>query len=350
MARKSSKSEVKLNYSAEIKKLREEGPKNLYILCGQEDYLREQFLAALKEECIPEGEDSFSYKRINGPALDLSDFEESLNSIPFMTERSFIELRDIDINKLKNPDSYVNLISDIPDYCTVAFVLGSDYEMDRRLKFVKALRSKGYEMKFTQQSQNLLFSWISRRFAAAGKSIGRDAIQRLVFISGDLMNMLIPEIEKVAAYAKGDSVTTEDVEAVAHHIPEADIFSMTDYISRGQYDSAAGILAELLADKSDKNSEPIYILAVLGAQMRKLYAARLALDEGLGIKYIMDCCSVKYEFIAKNLIQCARGYSLERLKRALELCCEADYKMKSSSQDDDELLKELVMRIAAGDE
>ena len=41
---------------------------------------------------------------------------------------------------------------------------------------------------------------------------------------------------------------------------------------------------------------------------------------------------------------------LDRLKRAVELCAEADYQMKSSSADDAELLKELVTRIIAGEE
>ena len=53
------------------------------------------------------------------------------------------------------------------------------------------------------------------------------------------MNRLIPEIEKVAAYAKGDRVTVEDVEAVAHHIPEAVIFTLTDQIAQRRYDRAA---------------------------------------------------------------------------------------------------------------
>lgn len=67
----------------------------------------------------------------------------------------------------------------------------------------------------------MLIDWLIRRFSAAGKSIELEAAQRLIFISGDLMSRLIPEIEKVAAYAKGDRVTVADVEAVANHIPEA---------------------------------------------------------------------------------------------------------------------------------
>lgn len=346
MAKKNSKEE-KLNYSAELRKLRDSGPERLYLLWGPEDYLREQYLGQLKKICLPEGEDSFSYKRINGPELDMHELRMAVDAMPFMTERSFVELRGVDINKVKDADAAAKILTDIPDYCTVAFVQSAQYEPDGRLKLIKAIRANGHDMKFTQQSQGQLVDWITRRFAAAGKSADTEAVQRLIFISGDLMSRLIPEIEKVAAYAKGERVTVDDVEAVANHIPEAVVFSLSDHIAARRYESAAQTLAELLADK---NNEPIMLLALLGAQMRKLYAARLAQEGGLGLKYIMDTCNTKYEFLAKNLAASARGFTLPQLRRAVELCAEADYMMKSSSQDDDELLKEVVMRIASGEE
>ena len=192
----------------------------------------------------------------------------------------------------------------------------------------------------------MLTDWIVRRFAAAGKSIELDAAQRLIFISGDLMSRLIPEIEKVAAYAKGDRVTVADVEAVANHIPEAVVFDMTDYIAQKKYNTAMAVLAELI---SDKNNAPIAMVAMIGQQMRRLYGAKLASAQPDGMKALMDACGIKYEFIAKKLIASARGFTLPQLVRAVELCADADYKMKSSSTDDTELLKELVLRIAAGE-
>ena len=284
MAKKRGKDEEKLNYSAAVRELKADGPKRLYLLWGPEDYLREQYLTQLKIICLPEGEDDFSYKRMDGPGLDPIRLREALDAIPFMSERSFVELRNVDINKLANADECMKLLEDIPDYCTVAFVQSAQFEPDGRLKFVKALRGEAKELKFTQQSQGMLTDWIVRRFAAAGKSIELDAAQRLIFISGDLMSRLIPEIDKIAAYAKGERVTVKDVDAVASHIPEAVIFEMTELISQKKYNSAMSVLAELL---SDKNNEPIAMTAMLGLQMRKLYAARLAIEQELGSKYVM---------------------------------------------------------------
>lgn len=346
MAKKKDKNEKKLDYSAQVKLLKAEGPKRLYLLWGPEDYLREDYLRQLKALCLPEGEDSFSYKRMDGPGLDPDELRNAVDALPFMTERSFVELRDVELNKLKEPEKVAEVLSDIPEHCTVALVQGTQFEPDGRLKLIKTLRERAVELKFTPQSQGLLIKWIARRFEAAGKSVTLEAAQRLIFVSGDMMSGLIPEIEKVAAYAKGSQVTEADVDAVANHLPEAVVFDMSDQISRREYDAALRTLDELLADKSN---EPIMILAVLGNQMRRLYAARLALERGLGAKYLVEACSLRYDFAASKLLSAARGFTLPQLRRAVELCAETDYQLKSSPQDDRELLKEAVLRIAVGE-
>lgn len=345
MAKK--KEEVKLNYREELQKLKSGGPQRLYLLWGAEDYLREQFLTQLKKLCLPEGEDSFSYKRMDGPDLDREALQQAVDAIPFLSERSFVELRDVDLNRASEPEKLLKVLEDIPDYCTVAFVQNTQFEPDGRLKFIKGLRDLAHELHFTRQSQGALVDWVIRRFAAAGKSIELEAAQRLIFISGDLMNRLIPEIEKVASYAKSERVTVDDVEAVANHIPEAVIFTMTDHIAKKEYNAALSVLAELLADKANT---PIAMLAMLGQQMRRLYAARLAVDKRLGAEYVMEVCSLRYDYLANRLMSSARGFTPKQLKRAVELCAEADYQMKSSSADDTELFKEVVTRIIAGEE
>ena len=346
MAKKNDPREARFDYNREVRLLRQQGPERLYLLWGPEDYLRECYLRELKKSCLPEGEESFSYRRLNGPELDALTLREAVDAAPFLTERSLVEIREPDLNKQKEPETLLKLLTDLPDYCTVVLVLGSGYEPDGRLKLVKGLRAAAKDLKFTSQSQGDLTNWIARRFAAAGKSIDPEAAQHLIFISGDLMNRLIPEIEKIAAYAKGESVTVADVDAVASRIPEAVIFEMTDAIAQKQYNSALEILSELL---SDRNNEPIPMLAMLGMQMRRLYAARLALEGGLGQGYLMETCELRYDSLARKLLQSARGFTLEQLRCAVELCAEADYRMKSSMEDDAEILKETVLRIAAGE-
>ena len=118
MAKKTAKDE-QFNYASELRALTERGPERLYFLWGPEDYLREQYLVQLKKKCLPEGEDDFSYKRLDGPALDPLRLQQAVDAMPFMTERTFVELRDVDINKLSDADACIKIIFDIPDYCSL---------------------------------------------------------------------------------------------------------------------------------------------------------------------------------------------------------------------------------------
>ena len=167
MAKKNA--EEKLNYAASVRELKERGPERLYLLWGPEDYLREQFLTELKKRCLPEGDDGFSYHRIDGPELSADTLGKALDAMPFITERTFVELRNIDLNKLKDSESCLKLLSDIPDYCTAVFVLGAEYEPDGRLKFIKALRELAKELKFTRQSQGMLTRLDSETLCGGGE-------------------------------------------------------------------------------------------------------------------------------------------------------------------------------------
>ena len=93
----------------------------------------------------------------------------------------------------------------------------------------------------------------------------------------------------------------------------------------------------------------IAMIGMLAMQMRNLYAARLALENGLGANFLLESGAVKYDFQARKLVQAARGYTLERLIRAVELCAETDYRMKSSGGDSAALFQDAVLRIAAGE-
>ena len=99
-----AKKEESTNYGALLSELRARGPQRLYLLWGPEDYLREQFLAALKKACLPEGEDDFSYKRLNGPELDALQLRNAMDSVPFLSERTLVEVRGADYLILRERD------------------------------------------------------------------------------------------------------------------------------------------------------------------------------------------------------------------------------------------------------
>lgn len=345
MARKTKKQQ-NFNYNTAVGALRRDGVGRLYLIWGPESYLADRLLEEIKRLCVPEGSEEFSYRRLNELSFSALALREAVDSLPFLSEHSLVELRGVDINKIKDTDEICAILSDIPEYCTVAIMAPTGFEPDKRLKLYRTIIKHGEELCVTAQSGDALVKWVIRRFAAEGKGVELGAVQRLIAVSGDLMNGLIPEISKVASYAKGERVTEADVDAVAHHIPEAVVFDMTEALSKGENNAAMRLLAELLADK---NNDPFMLLAIVGNQMRRLWCARVAVDNELGSDYVIKTLGLKYDFIANKLLAASRRFSTRQVKRAVELCCETDYAMKSSGGESAQLLKECVARIAAGE-
>lgn len=334
------------NYRDEVRRLRAEGPERLYVLCGEEDYLREQFLLELKKLCLPGGEDDFSYHRFDGSTLELHALADAVDAVPFLTDRTLLEVRGYDTNRLSESDAkrFLAITEDLPDYCTLVLVMDTAFTLDGRLKVSKALQKQGRVLRFQGQDSSTLVKWVARRFAAVEKRITVPDAEYLIMITGGLMNRMIPEIEKVGAYARSEVITRADIDAVAQKVPDAVVFEMTDLIAERRGDAVMQKLAELL---SDKNNEPIALLAAVGNQMRRLYAAKCAQAERLSGVEAMALCGVKYDFIVRKLTQSARRFSLAQLERAVELCAETDYAMKRAGTDNAELLKELLMRLLA---
>lgn len=345
---KKSKDKVRFNYNETVRGLRENGPERLYLIWGPEDYLSERLFEEIKKQCVTGAEDDFSYRRIDEGGFSALALREAIDSVPFLSERSLVELRGIDINKLRDEaEDVIAALSDIPDYCTVAIMAPVGFEPDKRTKLYKTIQKNGCDICVTEQSGDMLIKWIIKRFAAAGKGIELNAVQRLINVSGGLMSGLIPEINKIASYTKGDRVTEQDVNAVAHHIPEAVVFDMTDALAKGENNAAMRLLGELLADK---NNAPQMILAIVGMQMRRLFAARVAIDNSLGSDYLMKALALNSEYAANRTLATARRFKTKHIRRAVELCAETDFAMKSTRTDPAELLKDCVMRIASGED
>ncbi|MBQ9413201.1 MAG: DNA polymerase III subunit delta [Oscillospiraceae bacterium] len=334
------------NYNAEVKRLRERGPERLYLLYGQEDYLRERFAGELEKVCVPGGEE-FSLHRLSGAGLELGELGEAVNAMPFFTERTLVLVRDYDLNKCREEawERLKAILSDIPDWCTLAFVQSPGMAPDGRLSAVKGLKKLGRALEFTEQEPAALTGWIAGRCKALGRTIERRDAEYLVFLCGGLMQGLIPQIEKAAAHAAGERITRADIDATADRLPEADVFAMTEELGRRRYDRAAAILADLLGNK---DNHPIMLNALIGIQLRRMYACKAGLNAGRSRGDVMELCSMSYDRFFDQLCDAAKPYTEAELARLVSLCAEYDYRMKSTGQDPADLLRELFGRIAAG--
>ena len=318
-----------------------------YVFYGEETYLREYYLSQAVKKLVGEGFEAFNYHRLEGKDLTVQTLAEQVEAMPMMAARTVVQVTDYDIFKQgeEQRKAFIALLEDLPDYCCLIFVYDQlEYKPNKTMKALcRAMDAHVRVVKFETQSRGDLLNWIGRRFRAEGKTIDAQTAEHLIFTCGSLMNTLIPEIGKVAAYARGKEITKKDIDAVAAPILEAQVFDMTAAISRRDFNRAAEILGTLLK----LQEEPIMLLAVMGRELRKLYTARLAIDNGLDKFWLMEQWNMRSDYPARLLLEAAGKVSTQWAAWAVERCQEIDLRMKSVSGVDSQAeLKLFLMELA----
>ena len=321
---------------------------NVYIFHGEETYLMQQAVAELQARLVPAGFEEFNYHRLAGKGLTMQEVVEAAEAMPMMAERTLIVVTDWDIYKLNEDqrERLIALLDDLPGYCCIVFVYDTvAYKQNKTLKkLCKAMDAHVTPVEFKAQDTSDLTAWIARRFKALGKQIDRQTAEYLIFLCGGLMTGLSQEIAKIGAYAKGDTITQKDIDAVADPVLSAEIFKMTDAVSQSDYNRAAAILGDLLK----MQEEPIVILAALGSQLRRLYTARMAIDSGKDKYWLMELWEMRSDYPAKLLLQSAKRVSAQWCGDAVKMCQVVDLRMKSQrGADPAEELKLLLARLGA---
>ena len=300
----------------------------LYVFHGEEKYLMEQCLAQLRRQLVPEGMEEFNLHTFNGKDIDVGELVATMDNLPMMSERTLIIVTDFDLFGCadKNKELLTEAFSDLPDYLCLVFVYDLlDYKIGVG-KFQNMVKKVATIVDFAPAERGDLVDWIRRRFRELDKDIDDADGEYLVFLCGGLMTGLKCEIDKIASYSKEPKISRRDIDAVAEPVLEARVFDMTDAVGE----------------------KPIKILAVLSKHLRQLYSARLSLESGKGQSLVMDMWNLKTSWQAGKLMTCARKCPLSWCRRAVQLAAETDLAMKSTGRDAEELLTELMLRLANG--
>ena len=319
-----------------------------YIFYGEESYLREYYLGELRKKLVPAGFEEFNYHRLEGKDLTVQALTEMAEAMPMLSERTLIVVTDFDIFKLgeEQREKLTALLDDVPPYCCMVFVYDTvAYKPNKTMKkLCKAIGDHVQAVEFRAQDSNDLIAWIARRFRALDKEIDRQTAEYLIFTCGGLMTGLVPEISKIAAYAKGKAITQKDIDDVADPVLSAEVFRLSDAVLQGNYDLAASILGDLLK----MQTEPIMILAALGSQLRRIYTARLAIDSGKDKYWLMELWDMKSDYPAKLLLNAAKRTTAGWCADAVKMCQVLDRRMKSEKGIDAAgELKLLLVRLGA---
>ncbi len=325
--------------------IRQDNPGRLYFFYGEEVFLLNHYLKQLQKSVIDPVTESSNFHKLTNETFDIQSFADCVENLPMMAERTMTVVDEIDIFKMNEADrEYITeILSDIPDYCTVVFTYETTaFKPDKRFKKLwEAVEKNGMLVEFEKQSQRDLISWISRHFASAGKRIAPDLCSYLIDITGGTMTALSGEISKICAYSGADEIVKSDIDAVVEPVLDAVVFQMTDLLGQGNYGAALVKLQQLLK----MQQEPIPILGAIGNHFRRLATAKILLDNGKNAEDLMRLTGLK-DYPARKTISAAGRFSAAFYEKAAELILESDLKMKTSFDEPERILEVLILQLS----
>lgn len=319
-------------------------PGRLYFFYGEETFLLQHYLKQLQKMILDPVTESFNYHKLNVETFDLLTFADCVENLPMMAERTMVVVDEIDVFKMNESDreKMVDILSDIPDYCTVVFTYETTpFKVDKRYtKLYDAVSENGSLIEFQKQSQRDLVAWIGRHFASAGKKITPELCVYLIDLTDGTMTSLSSEISKICAYSGADTICKNDIDAVVEPVMDAIVYQITDLIGRNECGQGLQKLHQLFK----MQEEPLAILGAIGGHFRRLATAKILIDNGKNVSDFMKMTGQR-EYPAKKAMSAANHFSIRFYETVSRLVLECDVKIKSSMDTPERILEVLLMDL-----
>lgn len=308
--------------------LMEEKFRRVYLLCGDQDYLRSQNRDRLKKALLGDG-DKMNLCVFSGADTDITAVIEQAETMPFLADRMVIVLDGTGIlsGSAKGGDSRGDRLAAYLDRApeTTHFVI-SEGEVDKRKKLYKAIEREGFILPCGDLDDETIRRWAFSLFQKDKLNIRPETLSDFLELTGNDMFNIQTEASKLCAYCYGRSeVTASDIRAVCSVHLQDRIFEMIDAIVAKRPERALEIYMELL----ERQTAPQPILALMQRQFNTLLQVRELMDKRMGEGEIASKTGMSPYFIRKRYIPTASRYGRQVLISALEDCIQADQDYKS---------------------
>lgn len=245
--------------------------KRFYLLFGEEEFLKQSYKKRLRQAVA--GDDTMNYNYFEGKGLDVQELISLANTMPFFSDRRLIMVEDSGCFKAAS-DELVEALPDIPDTTCMVFV---ESAVDKRNRLYKKVKELGSAVELKRQSASQLAVWAGRILAQNGRKITSSDMNLFLERTGDDMETIRTELEKLISYTMGQEIVTrEDIEAVTTVQVTNKIFDMVTAIVAGKTKTAMDRYEDLLTLKEP----PMRILFLIARQFNQILLVKEMMASG----------------------------------------------------------------------
>ena len=306
---------------------------------GDEENLKQDALKALRKQLLPEGMENLNESILDAPETD--QLIAASETLPFLADRRLIVVRNHPAlsGRSEADDRLISYLPQVPSSSVLLFYcIGKP---DGRKKLYQAVKKLGGITTFAQMRDAELTAFVTAAFRDLGKECDERTADLLIFTCGTDSGLLLSEIGKIAAFT-GDSpsVHPDSVRALATPSMECTVFQMVDAVVSGQNDRAFLLMRNQLLAGTDR----LFMLSMLLRQFRLLQHIKIMQYEKRSTDFIRSALGVP-PFAVDQYLRQARSYTNGQVKKAVNLCFDMEYAVKSGRVNQEGSLETVMLQL-----
>ena len=312
--------------------------KQIYLLYGEEAYLKKQYKDKLTKAILPDG-DTVNYAYYEGKGINPAELIDLAETMPFFAERRLIVIENSGFFKSATPE-LADYMKNMPDTVCFLFV---ENEVDKRGKMYKAAKDKGRIVEMGRQDEKTLLYWIAGNVKREGRQIKESTARYLVSKTGTDMENMEKEMEKLFSYTLGrNEITVQDIDDICTTQITNKIFEMVEAVAVKQQKKALNYYYDLLALKEP----PMRILYLLARQFKLLLEVKDLCGKGYEKSQIAKTVGL-HPFVAGKYIQQCRTFSREELRSIMEEAVNTEEMVKTGRLNDVMSVELFIVKYSA---
>lgn len=278
-------------------------------------------------------EGDMAVERLDGAEATIERISEALISLPFLSNKKMVLLRQGSVNK-QFAEQAAQLLADVPETTEVIVV---EPKLDKRSSYYKFLKKATDFKEYNELDAGGLARWLVSAAKERGGTLSPGDASLLVSRVGQNQQLLSSELEKLLLYS-GD-ITKDSIETLTEPTPQSTIFELLDAAFAGRSARALQLYIEQRALKV----EPQQIIAMLVWQLHILALLKTA---GQRSPDSIASDAKVSPYTVKKSVTIARKLTLAELKRLVADLAEIDRRSKRETFNIDDALQHYLLVLA----
>jgi DNA polymerase-3 subunit delta len=319
----------------------------VFLLAGEEHYLRDGVVRALRDAALGRGPAAFNEDRFVAGECDVGKVLAAASTVPMMSERRFVLVRNVERWEGRGEDSQSAALDELARYAekpvpSTCLVLTAE-KLDGRRKLATMAKKNGFLVECAPLSDDGLIAFAADMMAERGHRAGHEVAEKIAQLVGAELASIADACERLSLFVGPGAPITEDAvaECVAR-VRTEDTWALVDAVGARDGGRALALMHEVF----DPRDRGLPLVGALAWSFRQLLRLKLALAEGARVDEAGRRAGIfqpgRAELLGKRAARLPDG----ELERWLGVLARADMDLKGSRRPPRATLESALLEIS----